>query len=343
MKSFYSCSLFENTQFQITQKFTVQQQELLLKNALSNNNYSFDKILVDYKCVWNKQNDWESNRPTVIIPIKDNLELLQKTAYNLIEYSINKICNIIIVDDRSTKDIKSIAINSNFSYLRVDNKKGFNFSMLNNIAAFVVYKLGGKEIILWNSDLWCVKQEYFIEFIKRHRTNNSTISGSKLIYPPLEHSMNKEIDSENVKKHFPNMINGKWRNTIQFGGAGWVQTNLILLSPTHLHRFKKNNDNRVNCDKGETFVTGALQMIDLNWFISNGGLNPSLSKNFQDVDLCLKVIEQERNIFYFGKDIYFYHDESLSLEKEGKYDLQLQSDHVLFSKIWNEKLYSLVF
>lgn len=346
MKSFYNCSLFENQQFEITENFTIQQEELLLKNALSNNNYSFDKVLVNYECKWQKQKNWQNNVPTIIIPIKDNTDLLEKTAKNLISYNINKMCNVIIVDDRSIKDIKNIALTNNFSYLRVDNKKGFNFSMLNNIAAFISYKLGGKEIILWNSDLWCVDQEYFIEFVKRHRMNNSTISGSKLVYPPIEHSMNKEIDSDNIKQHFPNMVNGMWRNTIQFGGSSWIYTEMqspIKFSPLHSCRFKNKNNSKVNCDKGESFVTGALQMIDLQWFITNGGLNPSLSKNFQDVDLCLRANEQEKNVFYFGKDIYFYHDESVSLIKEGKNDSQLVSDHVLFGKIWNNKLNSLVF
>ena len=80
----------------------------------------------------------------------------------------------------------------------------------------------------------------------------------------------------------------------------------------------------------------------LDWFVKNGGLNPSLSKNFQDVDLCLRAIQQNKKVFYFGKDIYFYHDESLSLTKEGKNDLQFQSDHVLFSKLWNDKIVQVV-
>jgi len=342
MKSFYNCSLFEKEKFEITDTFLVNQEEILLKDTLSNNNFSFTKILVNYECKWIKQKNWNSLFPTVIIPIKDNLELLSKTLFNLNEFEINKTCNIIIVDDRSKNDLKSLVLKNNLSYLRVDNFKGFNFSMLNNIAAFITHKLGGKEIILWNSDLWCVKKEYFSKFVKKHRENKSTISGSKLIYPPIQFSMNKEVDNDNIKNNFPNMLNGAWRNTVQFGGSFWIPTNLIKLSPVHFLRFKSINDNRVNCDKGETFVTGALQMIDLDWFISTGGLNPSLSKNFQDVDLCLRANEQEKNVYYFGKDMYFYHDESLSLNKEGKNDLQFQSDHVLFSKLWNEKIISLV-
>jgi GT2 family glycosyltransferase len=342
MKSFFNCSLFEDENCNLQDNFVVKQQELLLKNSLSDNNFVFDKVSVEYSCNWIKQDNWDNNKPTILIPIKDNVELLTKTVKNLEQHRVIKICNVIVIDDRSKENIKKVAIANNLSYLRVYNKKGFNFSMLNNIAAFITHKLNGKEIILWNSDLWCVEQDYFIEFIKRHRMNNSTISGSKLIYPPIEESMNKELDSDNIKQYFSHMKNGAWRETIQFGGAGWVPTSLIKLSPTHSFRFKNKLDNRVNCDKGETFVTGALQLINLEWFISSGGMNPSLSKNFQDVDLCLRAIEQNKNVFYFGKDIYFYHDESLSLMKEGKNDLQLQSDHVLFSKLWNEKIISLV-
>lgn len=346
MKLFFNCSLFEQDNFNLTNNFVVNQNELLLKNTLSEKNHVFEKELISYDCNWIKNSDWSSDKPTIIIPIKDNLKLLSKTIKNLIEYNINKICNIIIVDDRSKENIKQETINNNLSYLRVDNKKGFNFSMLNNIAAFIAYKLGAKEIILWNSDLWCVNQEYFIEFIKRHRMNNSIISGSKLIYPPIEHSMNKDIDSDNIRSHFPNMLNGAWRDTVQFGGSSWIYTEMqspLKFSPLHYCRFKQKDNNKVNCDKGETFVTGALQMINLDWFIANGGLNPSLAKNFQDVDICLRVNEQNKNVFYFGKDIYFYHDESVSLMKEGKNDHQLVSDHVLFAKIWNEKLYSMVY
>ncbi len=345
MKLFFNCSLFEETNFSLNETFVVHQKELFYNKIINNQNVSFNPIDVVYECKWKKQNNWDSDRPTIIIPIKDNIELITKTIKNLYEKNIVKHSNIIIVDDRSTNNIKKIVLDNKLSYLRVDNKKGFNFSMLNNIACYISYVLGCKQAILWNSDLWCVKEEYFLTLLKKHKENNSTISGSKLIYPPIEESMNKSEDSENITSHFPNM-QGKWRNTIQFGGSKWINTSTtspIYISPLHAYRFKDILDNRANSDKGENFVTGALQVLDLNWFINNGGLNPSLSKNFQDVDLCLRAIEQQKLVFYFGKDIYFFHDESVSLMKEGKNDNQLQNDHILFGKIWNQKISQLVF
>ena len=102
----------------------------------------------------------------------------------------------------------------------------------------------------------------------------------------------------------------------------------------------------MNCDRGAAFVTGALQIWDLEHFISMGGFNPSLSKNLQDTDACLKSIELGYPPLYFGKDIFFYHDESFNMNnnlEEKKEDKQFVSDHVLFGKIWNEKATALVY
>ncbi len=342
---YYNCNLFENEDFVITNKFFVEQEELLCKNYTPTESV-FKKISVKYSCEWIQSDMWDVNLSAVLIPIKDNKELIKFTISNLKENDIHKNSNIIIIDDRSEENIKSIALENNLSYLRVDNDKGFNFSMLNNIAAKICYELGVKDIILWNSDLWCVKKEWFLLLLEKHRNEHSTISGSKLVYPPSEMSLNEEEDTENIRSFFPNMINGRWRETIQFGGSGWFtmepRTSPVSISPIHCFRFCDITDNRVNCDKGESFVTGALQVIDLKWFIDAGGLNPSLSKNFQDVDICLKAIKNNKKIFYFGKNMYFYHDESASLAKGGKHDDQLFSDHVLFGKIWNKHIYKLV-
>jgi GT2 family glycosyltransferase len=338
MKSYYNCNLFENNNFLIYENFTVEQKELLLKNYEEHNNKAhFNSILVKYACYFEKDKTWDKNKPTIIICVKDNIQLLEKTLENLNFFNVKNICNIFIVDDRSKLSLKNITRNNFCSYLRIDNDKGFNFSMLNNIAAFLCYKLGGNEIILWNSDLWCANEENLIKFIQRHRENNSTLSGSKLLYPPKNLSLYQNDDSENIKIYFPSM-SGKWRETIQFGGTVWINGN-----PHHAYRFKDKHNNLVNCDKGETSITGAFQMINLNDFIELGGLNPSLSKNYQDNDFCLKLLENKKLIFYFGKDIHFYHDESITLLAEGKNDKQLFSDSVLFYKIWKEKINNLVY
>lgn len=345
LKLFYECNFFQEELDNIKSSFSVFQKELLLKNY-SNGKASFKKNDVEYKCHWHKQEDWDKNRPTLLIPIRDNKNLLSITIRNLFQHNINRKANIIIIDDRSEIDIKTLVLEKKISYLRVDNSKGFNFSMLNNIAAKLCYHIGSREIILWNSDLWVVKEKFFDDLLNKHRNNESKISGSKLVYPPAEMSLGEDLDTENIKKTFPHMAGQSWRNTIQFGGSVFLRTpnSPIIFSPFHYKRFADIEDSRVNCDRGTEFITGALQIYDAKYFIEIGGLNPSLSKNFQDVDICLRSCANGHVPMYFGKDIYFYHDESANFHssRESKEDMQMLNDHVLFSKIWNDKITSIV-
>ena len=78
-------------------------------------------------------------------------------------------------------------------------------------------------------------------------------------------------------------------------------------------------------------------VVKLSWFAGIGGLNPSLARGFQDIDLCL----MSDRVFYFGKDKFLYHDESVSLilgdstedEKVAKHHAQLFECGVLWQKL----------
>lgn len=335
---YYNCTLFDEKIVNI-QNFSFVQEEILLKNKNEKNSI-FEKIKVEYNCKFTEYNNFDWTKPIGIICIKDNLELLSFTLNNLKEYEIYKYISFIVVDDRSTEDIKSITNKFPVSYLRVDNKKGFNFSALNNIAAKIAFQKGSQEIVLWNSDLWVHDEKTVGHLLELHKKSNSTISGTRLVYPPF--SWNGQEISDNIKNSFPNNIK-TYRDTIQFGGSYFVLSNQFSnLFPIHRYRFKQKNYKFSDENRNESFITGAFQIIDLNWFIDNGGLNQSLSKNFQDVDLCLRAITDEKNVMYFGKDNYLYHDESVLLSKN-KNDHQLTSDHVLYCKIWdNQKLAKII-
>jgi len=342
MKEIFTCSLFEDENFLPKENFDVHQNE-----ALHIEGSNFSKKEVSYKCHWKQKKDFDFEKPFVIIPIKDNSKLLQFTFSNFKLKEFFDFVNVIVVDDRSEEDIEKICDQYSASYLRIDNDKGFNFSMLNNIPAFLIHKLGGKKIIFWNSDLWLDELEYFNTFTKRHEEEGSTISGSKLLYP--FESLHNTEDSINITKHFPHMGKGAYKGTVQFGGSRWVPAQNgkgICFFPIHYKRFANKQDVRVNCDTGTEFVTGALQLIDLGWFIESGGFNPSLSKVLQDVDLCLRAVEQQKKVMYFGKDIHFLHDESYnhySNRNEEKMDNQFRSDNELFVKIWKDKIGHLIF
>ena len=160
MKSFFECNLFEKSDYQVENNFSIKQNQLFLKNIKKNNKTVFEKKEVLYTCEWIKQKNFDADKPTIIMPTKNMSDLLSKTITNLENNLVTNHCNLIIVDDRSEEDIKSIV--GVYSYLRVDYDEQFNFSMLNNIAAFICYKLGCEQIILWNNDLWNVNKDNFL-------------------------------------------------------------------------------------------------------------------------------------------------------------------------------------
>jgi O-antigen biosynthesis protein len=332
MKSFYRFNFKDEIS---EEEFSVKQKELVLDKALPNKKFKFSAKEVEYKGKSLISEHFDNSLPCILIPIRDNSKLLSITLKNLRDNKVDTQSNIIIIDDRSEEDLL-VLVSDRESYVRVDNDKGFNFSMLNNIAAKLCTDRGCSEIILWNSDLWVPNEIVFPKLLKRFRELDVDILGTKLVYPPMEMSLNGERDTQNIKQFAPHVLGGKWRETVQFGGD--IYNNGLF---HHYGRFRDPMEYRVNCNRPSNFITGAFQIIKLKSFIDVGGLNPSLSKNFQDNDFCLKILENGGKIFYEGKDVFLYHDESAILYKEKK-DKQTLSDQVLFSKIWNEKIMEII-
>ena len=181
-------------------------------------NSPIDLIIKSHKfdCSIEISDSFSPAKPTLIISINNNLDLLKYTISNFKENKVLDLCNVIVVDDRSEQDIRNCVLENNLNYLRVDTSHGFNFSMLNNIGANVVDSLGGKKIIIWNSDLWVPDDKTLPEILQLHNNDRSKFSGTKLLYPPQEKTLNKGDVTYNIANHFPHIE--KWRNKVQFGG-----------------------------------------------------------------------------------------------------------------------------
>ena len=350
MSEYWTCSVFKDADFSVNPQFTLSQNELLFDKIDNNNKYKFNIFNVKYHCKWHPALNLDSSKPVLLIPIHNMSDLLRFTLNNLKKYGLFSIVDVAIIDDRSSENIELIAQEFKCSYLRIDNSKGFNFSMLNNIAAYIFYKLGYSTCVLWNSDLWNVDRDSFKKLIKKHNQYKSKISGTKLLYPSkemafcLSNQEDTDMDDKNFAKYYSkshsHLKGGKWRGTVQFGGCSWLNTSTtspIKFSPVHYGRFRRATDKEVNCDREGSFVTGALMILELDYFIKMGGFNPSLSKYFQDVDYCIRVLKTGKKINYFGKDISFYHAESLSHHNSEvqKVDKLVENDHYLFASLWN--------
>lgn len=339
MTDYIRCSLFGqsfNIQVEFEQKeLKLQEGYIVEGKVLQSPSYRFDQLINKWSATIENFDKIDPKKPLAIITIKNNLKLLQFTVNKLITHKCLDSFNLLIVDDRSTEDLKTWCLKKKLIYARVENSLNeFNFSVLNNIGAWIADCAKCDTIILWNSDLWPESDNVISEILKLHKENGSTISGTKLLYPKVSWDGDQSVP-DNILNHFPHKAL-KFRGSIQFGGGIFFPDHTVnAMFPNHICRFMDKETPISNTDKTDFFVTGAFQVINLKWFIENGGLHCSLANQFQDVDLCLRAVEQQKKVMYFGKDRELYHDESLVHYKEGtKMTKQFFTDHVLYIKTY---------
>lgn len=330
--SYFECSLFEQS-IKDYASFSYLQEEAKLLDRSDTSKFKIEKI--EYKCCLSINKELETNKPLLLIPTKDNLELIEFTLKNLIKFKINEHANILVIDDRSSINHNEVCKKYEVNCMRVDNPKGFNFSSLINVGIKLAIDKNIEHVVMWNNDLWADSDTTFPILLKKHIDSGSTITGTKLVYPPFK--WDGKDDRSDIKEMFG--LNKTHRGTVQFGGSNMIFNNqLNNYMVGHRARFFEPLDPRCNTDRTEIFLTGAFQIINTSWLKDIKGLNPSLSKAYQDVDISFKAVKDKKKLSYFGENLYFFHDESLSqTDTKAKFDLQFLSDQVLMYKIWNRQ------
>ena len=89
LSSYFKASFFEKESFPPRDSFTVQQDELVFEKTLDSGKSSFSKVSVSYECFFEKSDSFDSNLPAVVIPIRDNRELLEFTIVTKITTKYN--------------------------------------------------------------------------------------------------------------------------------------------------------------------------------------------------------------------------------------------------------------
>ena len=103
--SYYKCSLFDQ-KINNYSNFSFLQKELCLNSESDTSKFKI--VDVEYKCSFDNFDDLDNKKPAILIPIKDNIDLIDYTLSNLFTNKINEIANIIVIDDRSKTDIRKV-------------------------------------------------------------------------------------------------------------------------------------------------------------------------------------------------------------------------------------------
>lgn len=238
---------------------------------------------------------------SIIILTKDKVDFLEKC--------ISSICKVI----DSTFEVIIVSNNSNeqgtFNFLKTlsgniryfSNNIDFNYSILNNEA---VKCARGSFLLFLNNDTEAVKG---CELEKMHF-----------------YASNPKTGAVGIKLLYPN-------NTIQHAGISIDKYGLW-------HPFQhvgKDEIEILNRNRACTAVTGACLMIEKNKFIEVGGFDENLRVAYNDVDLCLKLIEKGyRNLWVSSIELYHY--EGVSRGKHSPIEdlnyFRLKWRHLLYEK-----------
>jgi len=234
---------------------------------------------------------------SIIIPFKDQADVLKVCVDSVLDKTRHKNFEIILIDNQSKERktfeyLESLKNNPLFRQLSFD--KPFNFSAINNYA---VGEAKGEYILFLNNDIEVISDGWLSAM--------------------LEHAQRKEIGAVGAKLLYPN-------NTIQHAGvvmglgvAGHAFKHLPSKLPGYF--FQPHLIRNYCC------MTAACLMLKKILFEEIGGFDEkNLSVAFNDVDLCLRLIEKGYyNVYTPYAEL--YHHESLSRGDDNEKNLKLKN------------------
>ncbi|MCQ2519016.1 MAG: glycosyltransferase [Lachnospiraceae bacterium] len=225
---------------------------------------------------------------SVIIPSKDNPQMLEKCISSLYDACPGYIVPEIIVVDNGSMEANKLIIEklSDKLHFRYEyHPMEFNFARMCNIGANVSR---GEFILFLNDDVSFVEPYTLEEMVKQASYDFTGAVGAKLLYPnskKIQHAgvINNRIGPVHKLQFADDAINH------YFGFNRYIQNVLA--------------------------VTGACILMQKKLYVSVGGMNENLRVAFNDVDLCMKIAEAG----YFNvccNNICLEHAESVSRGKD---------------------------
>ncbi len=202
---------------------------------------------------------------SIIIPIRDRVDLLEKCLAGVADCNIYQNFEVIIMDNGSTERRTLSFLNKlqKKPMYRVISQHGpFNYSKINNEGA---HQAKGSFLLFLNNDVFPVNNSWLEEMVSHASRPEVGCVGAKLFYPD---------------------------RTIQHAG---VVFGLGGVAGHAFRRFPENHPgymSRLQLVQNYSAVTAACLMVRKNIFFEvNGFDEENLAVAFNDVDLCLKIKE----------------------------------------------------
>lgn len=222
---------------------------------------------------------------SILIPNKDQKETLMHCIHSVLETSTWKNLEILIIENNSEQEetfacYRELEKDPRIRILTYPGKT-FNYSAINN---FGVQQAKGEYLLFLNNDIEVITPDWIEQMLGNCQRPEVGIVGAKLYYP------------DNTIQHAGIIIG--------IGGiAGHAFLGLARAKSGYLHKASLQMD--------YSAVTAACMMMKAEAFRKAGGFEEKLTVAFNDVDLCLRTVEQGWLVVY-DPHVEMYHYESKS-------------------------------
>ena len=222
---------------------------------------------------------------SILIPNKDQKETLMHCIRSVLETSTWKNLEILIIENNSEREetfacYRELEKDPRIRILTYPGKT-FNYSAINNFGA---QQAKGEYLLFLNNDIEVITPDWIEQMLGNCQRPEVGIVGAKLYYP------------DNTIQHAGIIIG--------IGGiAGHAFLGLARAKSGYLHKASLQMD--------YSAVTAACMMMKAEAFRKAGGFEEKLTVAFNDVDLCLRTVEQGWLVVY-DPHVEMYHYESKS-------------------------------
>ncbi|MBI4948368.1 glycosyltransferase family 2 protein [Candidatus Berkelbacteria bacterium] len=248
---------------------------------------------------------------SIIIPTKNHVDTLRTCISSITNRSTYQNLEIIVVDTGSKEDIV-------FDYYKslsdprikiINWNRPFNYSAVNNFAA---ERCGGEYLIFLNNDTEVITAGW-IEYL-------------------LEYCQQKDIGAVGAKLLYPD-------NTLQHAGVIIGIGGVAGHSHKHLPENFGGYFGRLSYPINVSAVTAACLMIKRELFQKIGGFDESYPLAFNDVDLCMKITEQNQQIVWtpYAK-LYHYESKTRGYEDTPERQARFLKEINRFKAKWKKQL-----
>ena len=256
----------------------------------------------------------EKPKVSIVIPNMDHISDLKTTVESILHKSTYKNIEIIIVENNS-KEKETFAyyeeLKSTYDCVRIEKLAitYFNYSCIVN---FGVEKATGKYVLLLNNDVEVITENWIEEMLMYVEQKRVGICGARLYFP------DKSIQHAGV--------------TIGIRGLAG-------------HRYRELPESDFSAKDAVSYVqnlsavTAACFMISKENYEKVLGFDEKLAVAFNDVDFCLKILQEDLLIIY-NPFVELYHYESKSRGQDDSEEKQKRfaGEYELFVKRWCKEI-----